>query len=101
MYRRDFLIRWIATPIGASFGAGLKSVDVCRREDSFAILMQHQQTAALREIESMEREIIARYRQLELARRSLTAELERRGLISRQRLRERNRVENRTCDGPE
>jgi hypothetical protein len=75
MLRRRFLLLSIATLIGAMAGESRKSAEA-RRKDEPSVYLTREQRLALRRIDDLRRELAARNMQLELAHRSLTAQLD-------------------------
>jgi hypothetical protein len=82
MHRREFLILSIGTVAGASFGTAPKSVELRRPDDSSSVHFERKHELEVRKVEQITRELRARNRQLELAHKSLTVELELAGLTS-------------------
>jgi hypothetical protein len=74
MHRRSFLLLSIATLIGVMAGKSRKSAEA-RRKDEPSDYLTREQRLRLRRIDDLRRELAARNRQLELAHRSLTAQL--------------------------
>jgi hypothetical protein len=75
MHRRYFLLLSIATLIAAMAGKSRKSAGAHRKDEPSDYLTREHRLL-LRRIENLRRELAARNRQLELAHRSLTAQLD-------------------------
>ena len=75
MLRRRFLRLTIATLIGAMVGKSRPSSQA-RRKDEPPVSLTREQRLAMKRIDDLRRELAARNRQLELAHRSFTAEIE-------------------------